>query len=411
MAWPAALNVKTLHGKIVAPDIAQTPAVGTVTFHIPFALRDSPDNVIVAPQKIPVTLVNGEFSLELPVVDDPDISPINWTYKVVISTDIWKASFDIAILLSDPNPVELADLAPAVTPPALIVYALQGHTHAQYLPYSLLTAKGGLIVATGPGAAIEQAVGANGRVLTANSAQPGGIEWAVPSAGGGGGFKGVWDPGTIYNPGESVLYRDGFYSTLAGSAAGNAPVTVTNAFPGIPTTLDTTDFGDYLFRGLFVATRRVRMVGITWYKAATQINVPHETRLYNATRSTVTPLAVVTTVGAAAGAVGMFRAPIIADVLPGDSYAVAVQAGAGGESGYYYSPAFAYPLTAGSIRMDAGGFANGFANITVINNPGTNYGNVAPQWEEPHADWVLTGRFDPVVIGNATTYNYPIIPV
>lgn len=411
MAWPAALNVKTLHGKIVAPDFAQTPAVGTVTFHIPYALRDSPDNVIVAPQKIPVTLVNGEFSLELPVVDDPDISPINWTYKVVISTDIWKASFDIAILLSDPNPVELADLAPAVTPPALIVYALQGHTHAQYLPYSLLTAKGGLIVATGPGAAIELPVGVNGRVLTANSAQPGGIEWAPGGAGGGGGFKGVWSALTTYNPGESVLYRDGYYSTLAGSAAGNAPVTVTDAFPAIPTTLDPSDFGDYLFRGAFIALARARLVGITWYKAASQINVPHQCRLYNVTRSTVNTIATNFTVGAAAGAVGKFRAPIIADVLPGDTYAAVVQAGAGAESGYYYTPGFTYPHNVGSIRMTAGGFASGFASITTITNPGTNYSNVAPQWEELHPDWVLTGRFDPVVIGDAATYNYPIIPV
>src|SRR5918993_5252108 len=97
MAWPAALNVKTLHGKIVAPDVAQTPAVGTVTFHLPYPLRDSPDNVIVGPKKIPVTLVNGEFTTELPCTDDPDISPINWAYKVVISTDIWKTSFDIQI--------------------------------------------------------------------------------------------------------------------------------------------------------------------------------------------------------------------------------------------------------------------------------------------------------------------------
>jgi hypothetical protein len=410
MAWPAALNVKTLHGKIVAPDVAQTPAVGTVTFHLPYPLRDSPDNVIVGPKKIPVTLVNGEFTTELPCTDDPDISPINWAYKVVISTDIWKTSFDIQIPIAGVNPLELADLAPAVTPPALIVYALAGHTHAQYVEASEWTAVGDLLVATAPGTPNALPVGANGFVLTANAAQPGGMHWAAAS-GGGGGFKNVWNPATTYNPGETVLYRDGYYATENGSAAGNAPVTVTNAFPGIPTNLDGADFADYLFRGLFVVTRRVRMIGMTWYKAATQINVPHETRFYNVSRSTVTPLATATTVGAAAGAVGMFRAPIIADLLPGSSYAAVVVAGAGAESGYYYSPAFAYPSTIGSVRMDAGGFANGFANITAIVNPGTNYANIAPQWEEPHNDWTLVGRFDPVVIGNATTYNYPIIPV
>jgi hypothetical protein len=411
MVWPAALNVKTLHGKIVAPNIFQTPAVGTVTFHLPFPLRDSPDNVIVGPQKIPVTLVNGEFTIELPCTDDPDISPMNWAYKVVVSTDLWKASFEIQIPIAGPNPLELADLAPAVTPPALIVYALQGHTHAQYIPYSLLTAKGGIIVATGAAAAMEQPVGVNGLVLTADSSQPGGINWLPGGSGGSGGFKGAWSALTTYNPGDSVLYRDGYYSTVAGSAPGNAPVTVTNAFPGVPSTLDPSDFGDYLFRGLFIALARVRLVGLTWYKAATQINVPHQCRLYNVTRSTVTPIASNFTVGAAAGAVGMFRAPLIADVLPGDSYAAVVQAGAGAESGYYYTPGFVYPSTVGSVRMTAGGFASGFSNITSVTNPGTNYSNVAPQWEEPHPDWVLTGRFDPAVIGDAAVYNYPIIPV
>ena len=412
MAWPAALNVKTLHGKIVAPTVLQTPAVGTVTFHLPFPLRDSPDNVIVGPQKIPVTLVAGEFTIELPCTDDPDISPVGWSYKVVVSTDIWKASFDIQIPIAAVSPLELADLAPAVTPPALIVYALQGHLHAQYIPYSLLTAKGALIVATGPGAAIEWPVGVNGRVLTADSSQPGGIAWLPGGSGGGGGFMGVWNPGSTYNPGESVLYRDGYYSTVAGSAPGNAPVTVTDAFAAVPTTLDPSDFGDYLFRGLFIALARVRLVGMTWYKAASQINVPHQMRLYNVTRSTTTPIATAFTVGAAAGAVGQFRAPIIADVpQAGDTFAAVVQAGAGAESGYYYTPGFTYPHNVGSVRMTAGGFASGFGNITSITNPGTNYSNVAPQWEEPHPDWVLTGRFDPAVIGDAAVYNYPVIPV
>lgn len=414
MAWPAALTVRTLHGKIIAPDVDQTPAVGSVIFDLPYALRDSPDNVIIGPMpNIVAPLVNGEFTIDLPVTDDPDISPVNWVYKVTVRTDIWQAVFPLSIPSAGaPAPLEFADLAPSVTPPALIVYALQGHTHAAYIPYSLAVAKGDILVATGAGVFARKPVGANGLYLQADASQADGLLWA-PAAGGGGGFKGVWNPLTVYNAGETVLYRDGYYATVAGAGAGVAPVVVRDFFSGPPTNIDVGDFADYLFRGAFTVSARTRVTGLTWYKLASQINVPHETRLYNITRSTVTPLATAITVGAASGSVGTFRAPIIADVLPGNTYAAVLVAGAGAESGYAYTPAYGFPQTAPSsvLTMQAGGFANGFANITAITNPGTNYANIAPQWEEPSASWVLVGRLDPVVIGNAATYNYPIIPV
>jgi hypothetical protein len=47
-----------------------------------------------------------------------------------------------------------------------------------------MTAKGDLIVATGSGTFAAQAVGANGTVLTANSAQADGVEWVAPASGG-----------------------------------------------------------------------------------------------------------------------------------------------------------------------------------------------------------------------------------
>lgn len=414
MVWPAALTVRTLHGKIVAPDDDQTPAVGSVIFDLPYALRDSPDSIIIGPvPNIVAPLVNGEFTIELPATDDPDISPVNWVYKCTVRTDIYQATFPLSIPSAGaPAPLEFADLAPAVSPPALIVYALQGHVHANYVPYSLAVAKGDLLVATGAGAFVRKPVGANGLFLQADSSQPDGLTYAAGGAGGGG-FKGVWNPLLTYNPGESVLYRDGYYATAGGAAAGVAPVVVRDFFTGPPTNIDVGDFADYLFRGAFTVSARTRVVGLTWYKLASQINVPHETRFYNITRSTTSPLAVVTTVGAAAGSVGTFRAPIIADVLPGNTYAAVLVAGAGAESGYAYTPAYGFPQTAPSsvLTMTAGGFASGFANITAITNPGTNYANIAPQWEEPSASWTLVGRFDPVVIGNATVYNYPIIPV
>jgi hypothetical protein len=47
-----------------------------------------------------------------------------------------------------------------------------------------MTTKGDIIVATGSGTYVRQGVGTNGQVLTANSAQADGVEWASPASGG-----------------------------------------------------------------------------------------------------------------------------------------------------------------------------------------------------------------------------------
>ena len=58
-----------------------------------------------------------------------------------------------------------------------VTSAIQTQINAQ-IPKSTVTAKGDLIVGTGSGAFVAQGVGANGTVLTANSAQADGVEWA-----------------------------------------------------------------------------------------------------------------------------------------------------------------------------------------------------------------------------------------
>ena len=50
---------------------------------------------------------------------------------------------------------------------------------------STITAKGDLIVGTGAGTFVAQAVGTNGQLLSANSAQADGVEWVNPPASGG----------------------------------------------------------------------------------------------------------------------------------------------------------------------------------------------------------------------------------
>jgi hypothetical protein len=60
-----------------------------------------------------------------------------------------------------------------------VTSAIQTQINAQ-IPKSTVTAKGDILVATGSGTLVAQGVGANGTVLTANSAQADGVEWVAP---------------------------------------------------------------------------------------------------------------------------------------------------------------------------------------------------------------------------------------
>jgi hypothetical protein len=62
---------------------------------------------------------------------------------------------------------------------------------------SSLTTKGDLYVATGPGAITRLGVGADGQVLTADSAQPGGLKWALSAGGSAIGYATNVGDGTV----------------------------------------------------------------------------------------------------------------------------------------------------------------------------------------------------------------------
>lgn len=106
-----ALDTITLHGQVLAP-VTNTPAVGTVTFKILDELRDNGDNVIYSPQTFTATLdVNGEFSIVLPVTDQADVTPLDWSYWVYVDTDIWVSGVFYIQLPAALGPVaEFADL-------------------------------------------------------------------------------------------------------------------------------------------------------------------------------------------------------------------------------------------------------------------------------------------------------------
>jgi hypothetical protein len=125
MSFPAALTVVPLHGQILKANASSTPASGTVSFRIEQHLRDTADDVLLAPTTLTATLDDaGEFTISLPATDDPDVTPSGWTYVVHVNTDAIRDTWRISVPAATVGTLELVDIAPAVTPPALVTYLL-----------------------------------------------------------------------------------------------------------------------------------------------------------------------------------------------------------------------------------------------------------------------------------------------
>lgn len=274
MPWPPSLTVITVTGKIVHADAVQTPAVGFVRFTTPNVLRIPADDVILTQQVTQVTLdINGEFTVDLPATNDPDVDPVDWAIKVFVSTDAWREQFFIQLDYLGPNPVDFADLpiaseegcgdgltscvtvaqlnaSAAATLAAANAYtdsldALALHKAgaenvtgvktfvadpvfnadaipqtavsglvadlAAKIPYSLFDAKGDLLVGTANDAGSRLAVGTDGQVPSANPVTATGLEWRPR------------DPDQI-NPGVGTISRETFSSNTnvaLGTASGN----------------------------------------------------------------------------------------------------------------------------------------------------------------------------------------------
>jgi hypothetical protein len=68
----------------------------------------------------------------------------------------------------------------ASLPVAIVDVYTKAQVDAAFIPDSLVTTKGDLIVATGSGTVVRQGVGTNGQVLTADSNQADGVIWSTP---------------------------------------------------------------------------------------------------------------------------------------------------------------------------------------------------------------------------------------
>lgn len=124
MPLPASVTTVAVHGKIVSPN-GGTAASGFVRFGMPYPLRAAADDTIIGPVTLVAELdVDGEFTIDLPATDDPDVTPSSWTYDVRVETSAWRERLSVEIpVASAGTGLEFADLVPAITPPTLVSYA------------------------------------------------------------------------------------------------------------------------------------------------------------------------------------------------------------------------------------------------------------------------------------------------
>lgn len=123
MAWPANITTKTVTATFYDMQ-TELPATGSVTF------TPSPPNgvwfldpaatTVVVPTPTTVQMdANGAISVVLPCTDDPDLSPINWTWhcKMVSGTG-QVAEFDFSLPSASVSPVDLSGIINIPVPAA-----------------------------------------------------------------------------------------------------------------------------------------------------------------------------------------------------------------------------------------------------------------------------------------------------
>lgn len=111
----------------------------------------------------------------------------NFGWSVPTSTDLVKDGATAIETLGDSIDASLVDLKGGTTGQALIKASNtdMDFSWSSIDPLTILDAKGDLISATAADTPARLAVGANGTVLTADSAEATGLKWATPAAGGG----------------------------------------------------------------------------------------------------------------------------------------------------------------------------------------------------------------------------------
>lgn len=93
-----------------------TVPTGTVKFKGKGVAVSDAHNTVIMPTEITVDLVDGEFTVNLPATDDPDIQPNGWTYTVTeqFNKGGERPAFEIDVpIASLPGGIDLSEVAPA----------------------------------------------------------------------------------------------------------------------------------------------------------------------------------------------------------------------------------------------------------------------------------------------------------
>ena len=126
MALPTIITVNGL-----MPEIDGTFAKGHVAFYSSVPVMSSEDETVVVPSyKLVQIGVDGTFTIDLPASDDPDWTPVGWTYKVVVNYNGSRYSFNTVIPYdANDGEINFSELLPALDGGSEL-YAAFSHTHA-----------------------------------------------------------------------------------------------------------------------------------------------------------------------------------------------------------------------------------------------------------------------------------------
>lgn len=144
MALPANVSTVTVTGTYV--DLLGSPVRGNINFTPRTNLLDADSATTLIASTITVTLdANGQFTTVLPVSDDPDLTPIGFSY-LVQETFTGGRTFDILIPAGGTSTIDIADLAAALSASAAGGYITQAQANGIYVRY--LSAQSTLLTIT-----------------------------------------------------------------------------------------------------------------------------------------------------------------------------------------------------------------------------------------------------------------------
>ena len=113
MALPVDYNTVNVRGRYVYLD--GTPVQGSIRFTGKVVATSAATDTIIVPASITVQLdANGQFSVDLPATDDPDILPGGWTYRVTEQfTGGGGRTFEMDVpIAAQATGIDLSDVAP-----------------------------------------------------------------------------------------------------------------------------------------------------------------------------------------------------------------------------------------------------------------------------------------------------------